>query len=116
MGADADVAIFNEGKDFARMFAYPRYVIKAGEVVVEEGEIRNVVEGRGLIVRPAYDEKIEDYLRPIFQQYYTMSFDNYPVELERIERPEINQCSGVRSQESANSPLTPDARPLTPDP
>jgi formylmethanofuran dehydrogenase subunit A len=92
VGADADVAIFNESKDIARMFAYPRYVIKGGEVVVEEGEIRNVVEGRDFVVRPVYDEKVEDYLRPLFQQYYTMSFDNYPVELERIERPEIRPC------------------------
>jgi formylmethanofuran dehydrogenase subunit A len=89
VGADADVAIFNEGKDIARMFAYPRYVIKAGAVVVEEGEIRHAVDGRAFVVRPTYDEKIADYLRPLFQQYYTMSFDNYPVELERIEQPEI---------------------------
>jgi len=89
IGADADVAIFNEDKDVANMFAYPRYVIKGGEVVLEEGEIRKVVEGRGFLVHPTYDEKIEDYIRPLFQQYYTMSFDNYPVEMERIEHPEI---------------------------
>src|SRR4029077_1301373 len=59
VGADADVAIFNESKDVARMFAYPRWVIKGGEVVIEEGEIRKTVEGKGLLVRPAYDEKIE---------------------------------------------------------
>jgi formylmethanofuran dehydrogenase subunit A len=76
----------------ARTFAYPRYVIKGGEVVIEEGEIRKTVEGKGLLVRPAYDEKVEDFIRPLFQQYYTMSFDNYPVELERIERPEVRPC------------------------
>ena len=70
------------------MFAYPRYVIKGGEVVIEEGEIRKTVEGKGLLVRPTYDEKIEDFIRPLFQQYYTMSFDNYPVEMERIEHPD----------------------------
>jgi formylmethanofuran dehydrogenase subunit A len=93
VGADADLAIYNESKDIARMFAYPRYVIKSGEVVIEEGEIRKVVEGRGLIIRPTYDEKIEDYIRPLFQQYYTMSFDNYPVEVERLERPDIRACN-----------------------
>jgi formylmethanofuran dehydrogenase subunit A len=92
IGADADVAIFNETKDIARMFAYPRYVIKGGEVVIEEGEIRQSVEGRGILVQPTYDKKVEDYIRPLFQQYYTMSFDNYPVELERLERPDIRPC------------------------
>jgi formylmethanofuran dehydrogenase subunit A len=93
VGADADVAIFNESKDVARMFAYPRYVLKAGEVVVEEGEIRKTVDGKGLLVRPEYDEKVEDFIRPLFQQYYTMSFDNYPVEMERIEHPEVCHTS-----------------------
>src|SRR5712692_4972980 len=92
VGADADIAIFNESKDVARMFSYPRYVIKAGEVVIEEGEIRHVVEGKGILVRPQYDEKVEDFIRPLFQQYYTMSFDNYPVEIERIEHPDVRPC------------------------
>ncbi len=89
VGADADVAIYNDTKDAVRMFAYPRYVIKGGVVVLEEGEIRQTTEGRGFVVQPTYDPKIEDYIRPLFQQYYTMSFDNYPVELERIEHPTI---------------------------
>ena len=36
--------------------------------------------------------KIEDFIRPVFQQYYTMSFDNYPVEMERIEHPNVHPC------------------------
>jgi formylmethanofuran dehydrogenase subunit A len=93
IGADADVAIYNEDKDVARMFAYPRYVIKKGEIVVEEGEIRQTIAGRSFVVRPTYEEQIEDYLRPLFQQYYTMSFDNYPVELERLAGAEVHACT-----------------------
>ena len=96
VGADADVAVFNDTRDVARMFAYPRYVIKGGEVVIEEGEIRKTVEGKGLLVRPTFDEKVEDFIRPLFQQYYTMSFDNYPVEMERIEHPEVRPCQPPR--------------------
>jgi formylmethanofuran dehydrogenase subunit A len=94
IGADADVAIYNESKDIRRMFSYPRYVVKAGEVVLEEGEIRKTVEGKGLVVRPVYDEKIEGFIRPLFQQYYTMSFDNYPVEIERLEHPDVRVLNG----------------------
>jgi formylmethanofuran dehydrogenase subunit A len=92
VGADADIAIFNEDSDIVRMFSYPRYVIKDGEVVLEEGEIRNPVEGRSLIVQPTFDETIADYIRPLFQQYYTMSFDNYPVELDRLDNLEVRSC------------------------
>ncbi len=92
MGADADVAIYHENPDGPFQFRYPRYLIKGGEVVVEEGDIRKVTQGTEFIVRPAYDVQIEQYLRPLFQQFYTMSFDNYPVEMERIERPMIHEC------------------------
>src|SRR6185312_16528455 len=84
VGADADIAIYNENKNIADMFAYPRYVIKGGVIVVEEGEPRNTVEGHSYVFKPHYDESIEDYLRPVFQQFYTMSFDNYPVEESRV--------------------------------
>ena len=75
------------------MFSYPRYVIKSGEVVVEEGEIRTVSEGREFIVQPAFDETIEEYLRPLFQKVYTMSFDNYPVEVERVHGMQVAECN-----------------------
>src|SRR5581483_5785441 len=41
VGADADVAIYNDKPGDRFMFEYPRYVIKGGEIVVEEGDIRN---------------------------------------------------------------------------
>src|SRR5262245_9285639 len=93
VGADADVTIYHQNPDGELMFRYPRYVIKGGEVVVEEGEIRHMDEGREFIVQPAYDGGIEAYLRPLFQQQYTMSFENYPVEMHRLERAEVRECA-----------------------
>jgi formylmethanofuran dehydrogenase subunit A len=92
LGADADVTLYEENPASGVMFEYPRYVIKSGDVVVEEGAIRNVSEGREFIVQPAFDETIEEYLRPLFQKVYTMSFDNYPVAMERLARPDIQPC------------------------
>jgi formylmethanofuran dehydrogenase subunit A len=51
-----------------------------------------MVDGRECIVRPSFDKNIEEYLRPLFEQYYTMSFDNYPVEMERLEGADIREC------------------------
>ncbi len=79
-GADADVAIYDEGPDVEQTFANPRYVIKGGEVVVEDGELRREVWGETLTVGPSYDEAIEAHLRQVFDQYYTVAFDNYPVD------------------------------------
>jgi formylmethanofuran dehydrogenase subunit A len=93
VGADADVTVYSRSDDVAKMFAHPRYVLKGGEVVIEEGELRKSVDGRGLVVRPHYDPGVEDYLRPVFQKYYTMSFDNYPVELERVEHAQVRELA-----------------------
>jgi formylmethanofuran dehydrogenase subunit A len=44
-------------------------------------------------VQPSFDSNIETYLRPLFQKVYTMSFDNYPVEIERLQSPDITPCT-----------------------
>ncbi len=89
VGADADIVIYNRGDDIARMFAHPRYVLKSGVVVVDDGELRASLDGRQYAVQPTFDPAIADYLRPLFQQYYTISFENYPVEAERLPHLEI---------------------------
>jgi formylmethanofuran dehydrogenase subunit A len=92
-GADADITIYPEKpNDQGVLFSYPRYVLKRGQVVVEEGEVRKVTEGHEFVTRPAYDETIEDYIRPLFQKVYTMSFENYPTEIERLRHPDVTEC------------------------
>ena len=78
VGADADVAVYAPGEDAARTFATPRVVVKAGEVVVEEGQLRRAPSGRRLHVRPGYDEGIHAGLQRYFEQYGAVSFANYP--------------------------------------
>src|SRR5712692_2396161 len=92
VGADADVTIYPLKHDHGFLFSYPRYVIKGGEVVVEEGEVREVSDSREFIVHPACDEQIEEYLRPLFEKVYTISFANYPVAMERLRRSEVLAC------------------------
>lgn len=91
IGADGDVAIYNVNPDGEHMFRYPRYVIKAGQVVVEEGDIRHRMDGREFLVEPTFDPTIESYLKPVFEQYYTMSFENYPTELSRVEHAVVKK-------------------------
>ncbi len=79
VGADADVTVYTRDADIERMFATPRTVVKAGVVVVEEGQLRRAPSGRRLHVRPAYDATVERDLRRYFEQYATVSFENYPV-------------------------------------
>jgi formylmethanofuran dehydrogenase subunit A len=94
VGADGDVTIYPAKPDAdGVMFSYPRYVLKGGTVVVEEGQVRALSEGREFIVQPEFDPGIEAYIRPTFEKVYTMSFENYPTELSRIRHPEVVPCS-----------------------
>jgi formylmethanofuran dehydrogenase subunit A len=91
-GADADVTIYHEKPEDGRLFTYPRYVIKSGEIVVEDGDVRAATAGREFVVHPACDEQIEGYLRNIFPKVYTISFENYPVAIDRLRHAQIQPC------------------------
>jgi formylmethanofuran dehydrogenase subunit A len=94
VGADGDVTIYSAKPDAdGVMLSYPRYVLKGGTVVVEEGEVRALSEGREFIVQPEFDPGIEAFIRPSFEKVYTMSFENYPTEMSRIRHPQIVPCS-----------------------
>jgi len=79
VGADADVTIYEEDADKERMFAAPRYVIKDGELVIEDHEFRTEHAGRVIHVAPDYDPAIEQVIQPFFEDFYTIRFANYPV-------------------------------------
>lgn len=79
VGADADIAIYGRDSDYAKMFSTPRYVIKAGTLVVEEGQLRRAPPGRRLWVRPGYDETLLRDLGKYFDAYSSVQLANYPV-------------------------------------
>jgi formylmethanofuran dehydrogenase subunit A len=78
-GADADVTVYARDADVSRMFATPRFVLKGGTLVVEEGQLRRAPQGQRLHVRPGYDAAVETPLREFFDRHSTVSFRNYPV-------------------------------------
>jgi len=79
IGADADLTIYSRDRDLARMFSTPRFVIKGGVVVVEEGQLRRAPAGRRLRLRPGHDSAVIRELRRHFESYGTIAFDNFPV-------------------------------------
>jgi len=79
-GADADVTVYAPDADRAKMFAAPRYVIKAGAIVVEEGQLRRAPAGARLAVRPDYDTAVTKDVKRFFDDYATVAFENYGAE------------------------------------
>ncbi len=83
-GANADVTIYSPNDDRRAMFALPRYVLKAGKVILDDGELLAAPTGGTLHVAPPYDTADEAHIRRWFEQYSSISFANYPVELEEV--------------------------------
>ncbi|MBN9521988.1 formylmethanofuran dehydrogenase subunit A [bacterium] len=82
VGADADVTVYTPAADRRAMFELPRYVFKAGELVVEHGELRAVPFGPALVARPDYDPGVLPHVRRWFEGAYSLAFDNYAVGAE----------------------------------
>jgi formylmethanofuran dehydrogenase subunit A len=79
VGADADITVYEDRDDREAMFAAPRWVIKDGHAVVEDGELREAGPGRLLRVGAEYDPGIEPTLERLFEEHYSVQFASYPV-------------------------------------
>ena len=92
IGADADIAIYNinpEKTDSSQKFKTVRkafrraaFTIKAGRVVVENGEVLKHVDGRTMWLDVQVSEpcRIADDLKRRFKEYWTVEYENYPVD------------------------------------
>ncbi|QDU80459.1 Formyltransferase/hydrolase complex Fhc subunit A [Polystyrenella longa] len=78
-GADADITLYQPQDDKRKMFELPRYVLSAGEVIVDDGEIRKVTQGNLQSVTPDYDLDCRPYFKDWFEKHYTIAFDNFEI-------------------------------------
>ena len=92
-GADADVTIYTPHENQQVMFELPRYVIKSGRILVEQGDIREDFQGKTLHVVPDYARDIETNISEWFEQYYSIRFRNYPVDYHYLPFAEQVPCN-----------------------
>ncbi len=74
------------------MFELPRYVIKQGEIIVEDGDLRQPMRGASHYVQPEYDRDFEPELQAWFEDHYSVQFSNYPVRLDELDHPREVRC------------------------
>ena len=88
-GADADITIYDELEDKELMFNAPRYVLKSGKMIIQNHEFVGDHNGKLLHVAPEYDISIEESIRPFFEDYYSIEFDNYAVSDRYLHEHEV---------------------------
>jgi formylmethanofuran dehydrogenase subunit A len=87
-GAVADVAVYEDTKDRARMFRAAAYVFKDGELVVRDGSITHYRFGRALTVKPEPDRAIERRMRAYYEERYGLALEFLQVPEQAVGRPE----------------------------
>ncbi len=88
-GADADVTIYTPDDDIQQMFELPRFVIRRGVVVVEQGEIREDFAGETIHVAPGYDPDAVADIQNWFEQHYTIQFANYAMGQDELPHEHV---------------------------
>jgi len=72
-GAVADVAVYENDADRAKMFRAAALVFKDGELVVRDGRVTNYRWGRALTVRPERSSAIDRRMRAYYEDRYGLS-------------------------------------------
>lgn len=71
-GADADITVYNFDENYERMFELPYLVFKSGELIVEDGEFRQVRSSRLLSVDSDYDRGYDSRIESWFDENYSI--------------------------------------------
>jgi len=95
-GADADITLYDAGLaqsgDWQRMFESPRYVIKGGKVLVEDGELRQAVQGSILRAHVDADPRGERELSEWFDAHGSTSVKQFGIQdFEREKLTTVNR-------------------------
>ena len=87
-GAVADVAVYEDSKDRARMFRAAAYVFKDGELVVRDGNITRCRFGRSLTVKPERDRAIERRMHAYYEERYGLALEFLKIPEQALGRPD----------------------------
>jgi formylmethanofuran dehydrogenase subunit A len=87
-GAVADVAVYENDADRAKMFRAAALVFKDGELVVRDGMVSSYRWGRALTVRPERNRAIDRRMRAYYEERYGLSDEFVKVPEHALGRPE----------------------------
>lgn len=85
IGARGDVTVYTDHPDRERMFQRPKFVFKAGEMIVRDGVLVSCPTGATHVVKPAYDRGIEQHIAEYYRRFMTVRPNNLRVAAGEIE-------------------------------
>ena len=83
-GAKANIAVYNENEDKEEMFEKPYMVFKDGEIIVKNGKIQKVFNGKFYIAETEYDKNIEKEISSYFEKYMGRKMENFKIQNQEL--------------------------------
>lgn len=88
IGADADLTIYLPQDDKQAMFQRPKWVIKSGDIIAEDGELKGnpllLPVGETFFTSAEYDNSALTDLPEWFAENYSVRFANYTIDEEEL--------------------------------
>ena len=84
LGAKANITVYNDKQDKEEMFENPFMVLKDGEIIVKNGNIQKVFNGKFYTAETDYDKSIEKEIKPYFEKYMGRRMENFKIQNQEL--------------------------------
>ena len=84
LGAKANITVYNDKQDKEEMFEKPFMVLKDGEIIVKNGNIQKVFNGKFYTAETDYDKSIEKEIKPYFEKYMGRKMENFKIQNQEL--------------------------------
>jgi formylmethanofuran dehydrogenase subunit A len=92
IGADADITIYSPEENHEQMFSVPRWVFKNGRAIVDDYEVRDIVQGQTLSIAPDYDAGQDPGIERWFNRNYSINAKHYGIGDGEFARVKVLDC------------------------
>jgi formylmethanofuran dehydrogenase subunit A len=84
LGAKANITVYNDKQDKEEMFEKPFMVLKDGEIIVKNGNIQKVFNGKFYTAETDYDKSIEKEIKSYFEKYISRRMENFKIQNQEL--------------------------------
>ena len=89
VGAKANITVYNDKEDKEEMFENPFMVFKDGNLIVKNGKIQKVFNGKFYTAETDFDKKIEKEISSYFQKYMGRGMESFKIQNQELWDYEI---------------------------
>jgi len=83
-GAKADITVYTEHQDKEKMFENPFLVFKDGQIIVKNGTIKKVINGKLYIAEAEYDQSIKKEISIYFEKYIGRKMSSFEIQNQEL--------------------------------